>query len=163
LKTELKAKIEEELLANLNPVQKQAVLHNEGPLLILAGAGSGKTRVITHRIAYLCRVLNVPPYRVCAVTFTNKAAGEMHQRLYGLIGPMADSVLVRTFHSLGLYILRRNAPKLGLKSGFSIYDQNDQEALIKRVIKDLDITSSWLTPRAAAERINRARDQMVSP
>ncbi|HNN58887.1 MAG TPA: UvrD-helicase domain-containing protein [Leptospiraceae bacterium] len=163
MKTELKAKIEEELLANLNPVQKQAVLHNEGPLLILAGAGSGKTRVITHRIAYLCRVLNVPPYRVCAVTFTNKAAGEMHQRLYGLIGPMADSVLVRTFHSLGLYILRRNAPKLGLKSGFSIYDQNDQEALIKRVIKDLDITSSWLTPRAAAERINRARDQMVSP
>ncbi|MCE9599486.1 MAG: UvrD-helicase domain-containing protein [Spirochaetia bacterium] len=163
MKKELAEKIEQELLGKLNPVQRQAVLHDQGPLLILAGAGSGKTRVITHRIAYLCRIKNVPPYRIAAVTFTNKAAGEMQNRLSGLMGPMADSVLVRTFHSLGLYILRKHAAQIGLKSGFSIYDSNDQEALIKKIIKDLNIASAWMTPKTAAERINTARDLMRSP
>lgn len=161
--TALRARIEEELLSNLNPVQREAVLHERGPLLILAGAGSGKTRVITHRIGYLARIREVQPYRICAVTFTNKAAEEMRLRLSGIMGPMADSVLVRTFHSLGLYILRRHAAELGLKSGFSIYDANDQEALIKKILKDKNISSTWITPRSAAERINRARDLMQSP
>ncbi len=161
--TALRARIEEELLSNLNPVQREAVLHEGGPLLILAGAGSGKTRVITHRIGYLSRIRGVQPYRICAVTFTNKAAEEMRHRLSGIMGPMADSVLVRTFHSLGLYILRRHAPELGLKSGFSIYDANDQEALIKKILKDKNISSTWITPKSAAERINRARDLMLSP
>ncbi|MBL8021152.1 MAG: UvrD-helicase domain-containing protein [Leptospirales bacterium] len=163
MKNELLEKIEQELLGKLNEVQRQAVLHDQGPLLILAGAGSGKTRVITHRIAYLCRIKNVAPYRIAAVTFTNKAAEEMKNRLHGLMGPMAESVLVRTFHSLGLYILRKHAAQLGLKSGFSIYDSNDQEALIKKIIKDLNIASAWMTPKSAAERINTARDLMRSP
>lgn len=159
----LRARIEEELVSNLNPVQREAVLHDRGPLLILAGAGSGKTRVITHRIAYLARIRGVQPYRICAVTFTNKAAEEMRTRLSGIMGPMAESVLVRTFHSLGLYILRRHAAELDLKSGFSIYDANDQEALIKKILKDKNISSTWITPRSAAERINRARDLLQSP
>ena len=161
--SELRTRIEAELLDGLNEVQRQAILHDGGPLLIVAGAGSGKTRVITHRIAHLCRVRGVRPYNIVAVTFTNKAAQEMRQRLEQLIGPMAHDVYVRTFHSLGLYLLTRNAQAAGLKSNFTIYDTAAQTGLLKAVLKDLRIDPQQVSPAHAAEVINRARDSMVTP
>lgn len=159
----LNQKIEEELLSSLNDVQKEAVLHESGPLLILAGAGSGKTRVITHRIGYLCRIRNVAPYHIAAVTFTNKAAAEMRSRLEGLIGPMAESVFVRTFHSLGLHILRRHGDRIGLKSSFTIYDDTAQKTLLKRLLKERKIEPSFLDAPAVSNEINRARDLLIGP
>ncbi len=159
----LEEAIEKELLENLNDVQRQAVIHGDGPLLILAGAGSGKTRVITHRIAHLCRVRNVAPFRIAAVTFTNKATGEMRERLFSLIGPMAESVFVRTFHSLGLHILRRHGEGVGLKSTFSIYDDAAQKSLIKSLLKEEKIEPSFLTPDAVSHYMNRCRDAMKAP
>ena len=161
--SELRTRIESELLEGLNEVQREAVLHQGGPLLIVAGAGSGKTRVITHRIAHLCRVRNVRPYNIVAVTFTNKAAEEMRHRLELLIGPMAHDVFVRTFHSLGLYLLTRNAQAAGFKSNFTIYDTAAQMGLLKAVLKDLRIDTQQISPAYAAEIINRARDSMVTP
>ena len=110
---------EHHLFAGLNQIQCQAVSYIDGPLLLVAGAGSGKTRVITHRIAYLIGECQVAPWNIAAVTFTNKAAQEMRQRLEKLIGRRASNVFVRTFHSLGLYVLSRHAETLGLESGFS--------------------------------------------
>ncbi len=159
----LTERIEEELLATLNDVQKDAVLHDDGPLLILAGAGSGKTRVITHRIAHLCRVRGVAPYNIAAVTFTNKAAEEMRSRLYDLIGPMAESVFVRTFHSLGLYILRRHGEAVGIKSSFTIYDDSAQKTLLKKILKEQGIEPAFLDAGAAGNYINKARDSLIGP
>ncbi len=161
--TALQEKIETELLENLNEVQQQAVLHGEGPLLILAGAGSGKTRVITHRIAHLCRVRSVRPDRIAAVTFTNKAAQEMRNRLANLIGPMAGDVHVRTFHALGLYVLRRNAAHLKLKSNFSVLDPDACSLILKKILKDKKIDPSMMSADAAANLISKARDSLVSP
>ena len=157
------SEIETELLAPLNPVQRQGVAHVNGPLLIVAGAGSGKTRVITHRIAYLVRVHGLSPWNIAALTFTNKAAEEMRIRLEGLIGPMARNVFVRTFHSLGLYIISHNPEALGLKSGFSIVDQSGQKSLIKSILKEEKLEQNFLEPAAIANQINKARDSMMSP
>src|SRR6056297_1447462 len=118
------------ILENLNENQSKAVLATDGPLLILAGAGSGKTRVITHRIAYLIREKGVPPFAIMAVTFTNKAAGEMRSRIIDLIGPLGEQVFMKTFHSASVFILRRYGNIIGVPSGFTIYDQRDQEMLI---------------------------------
>jgi len=159
----LSEKIEQELLENLNEVQKQAVLHEHGPLLILAGAGSGKTRVITHRIAHLIRVRGLRPYRIAAVTFTNKAAQEMKERLSSLIGPMAQDVMVKTFHSLGLYILRRNAAAAGLKSTFTVLDPDAQTSIIKAILKERAIDTSILDTAQAAHAIDRAKDSLITP
>ena len=159
----LTERIEQELLRDLNEIQREAVLHTEGPLLIIAGAGSGKTRVITHRIAYLCRVKGVRPYNIFAVTFTNKAAQEMRERLEHLMGPMARDVFVRTFHSLGLYILSRQADRIGLKSNFTVYDSQAQLSLLKQILKDMKIDADYMSPRSVAEAVNRARDSLVSP
>jgi DNA helicase-2/ATP-dependent DNA helicase PcrA len=159
----LRDKLKAEILDPLNDVQRQAVEHPGGPLLIVAGAGSGKTRVITHRIAYLCRLQEVRPYRIAAVTFTNKAAREMAERLQKLIGPMAEEVMVRTFHGLGLHILRREAAAVGIKSNFTIYDAGMQETLLKKILKKNKIEPALLSPSAAAEFINRARDQLKDP
>ncbi|MCB1307957.1 MAG: UvrD-helicase domain-containing protein [Leptospiraceae bacterium] len=161
--TGLKDRIEAELLEPLNEVQRNAVLHDTGPLLIVAGAGSGKTRVITHRIAYLARIRDVRPYSIAAVTFTNKAAEEMRERLYHLMGPMAENVFVRTFHSLGLHILTRHAEEAGLKSGFSIFDTQAQKSLIKTILKERKLEGDAFTPASVAHRINQARDTMVGP
>ena len=119
----------------LNPMQQQAVLHTEGPLLVLAGAGSGKTRAVTHRVAYLIEEKNVSPWNILAITFTNKAAGEMRERVNGLIPQGADSVWVSTFHSLCVRILRRFIENLGYESSFSIYDTDDQKTLMKQIFK----------------------------
>ena len=118
-------------LHTLNPMQQEAVLHTEGPLLILAGAGSGKTRALTHRVAYLIEEKGVAPWNILAITFTNKAAGEMRERVNGLVEYGADSVWVSTFHSLCVRILRRFIENLGYDSSFSIYDTDDQKTLMK--------------------------------
>ncbi|HBS05086.1 MAG TPA: AAA family ATPase [Leptospiraceae bacterium] len=155
--------LEREFLDGLNQVQTEAVRHGDGPLLILAGAGSGKTRVITHRIAYLCRVKGVNPYRIAAVTFTNKAAQEMRTRLEALIGPMADRVHIRTFHSLGLYIIRNHYSLLDLKSGFSIYDSAAQKSLVKTILKEKKIAKDFMRPEAVLSRMEGYRDRLLSP
>ncbi len=158
-----KEKISSELLENLNPIQSNVVKHKEGPLLIVAGAGSGKTRVITHRIAYLVRIHDIAPWNIAAVTFTNKAAQEMRARLQYLLGPMAQSVFVRTFHSLGLYIISRHPELAGLKSGFSVIDQTGQQNLIKSILKEEGLYQNFMEPLSVTSQINKARDGMLSP
>ena len=124
-----------DILANLNPMQKKAVLHNEGPLLILAGAGSGKTRVLTHRIAYLIEEYGVAPYQILALTFTNKAANEMRERVDRIVSYGAESIWVSTFHSTCVRILRRFIDHLGYDRSFTIYDSDDQKSLMKDICK----------------------------
>ena len=123
----------------LNEQQKEAVLYTEGPLLILAGAGSGKTRVLTHRIAYLIEEMGVNPWNILAITFTNKAAGEMRERVDKLVGFGSESIWVSTFHSTCVRILRRNIDLLGYDTNFTIYDTDDQKTLMKDVCKLLQI------------------------
>lgn len=159
----LKSILEKEFLNGLNDVQRDAVLHSGGPLLILAGAGSGKTRVITHRIAHLIRVRDVPSRRILAVTFTNKAAAEMRERTESLVGPYGRDAMIRTFHSLGLQLLRENAPLLGLKKSFTIYDTAAQKSLAKKILKDLKIEPALLPPDAALSATERARERLLDP
>ena len=127
------------LLAGLNDEQRAAVTHFEGPLLILAGAGSGKTRVLTSRVAYLIHVHGVRPDEVVAITFTNKAAGEMKARIAGLVGPIARTMWISTFHSMCARLLRREAQRMGYKSTFTIHDEDDRRRLIKRCMEELNI------------------------
>ena len=129
----------EALLVGLNPHQRVAVVHEGGPLLLVAGAGSGKTRVLTHRIAYLLEARGAWPSQVLAITFTNKAAAEMRERVETLIGPRASTMWVLTFHSACVRILRREAPKVGLRSNFSIYDAADSQRLMALVCRELDL------------------------
>ncbi|HEX5950835.1 MAG TPA: DNA helicase PcrA [Actinomycetota bacterium] len=151
------------LLESLNPVQTEAVLHTEGPVLIVAGAGSGKTRALTHRIAYLIREHGVSPYAILAITFTNKAAREMAERVEGLLGQrIASGMWILTFHSACARILRREHEHLGLPSSFTIYDEGDTERLIAGVLKDLNLDAKRFPPRAMAAAIGRAKDHVVS-
>ena len=144
------------LLEDLNDAQREAVLHGEGPLLVLAGAGSGKTRVIVHRIAHLVRAVGVAPWHVLAVTFTNKAAGEMKERLQALLGPLAGDLWVQTFHAFGARFLRREAAAAGLPPAFAIYDDDDQIRLVKRIMADLGVEDGEpLSARQALGRIDR--------
>ena len=135
-----------DLLANLNNNQKEGVLHTEGPLLILAGAGSGKTRVITNRISYLINHKGVKPYQIFAVTFTNKAAEEMKNRVIDIAGPGGNSVFVKTFHAAAVYILRRFGEKIGIPSNFTIYDGSDQESIIKRNLAEMKLDPKKVKP-----------------
>jgi DNA helicase II / ATP-dependent DNA helicase PcrA len=151
------------LLESLNPVQTEAVLHTQGPVLIVAGAGSGKTRALTHRIAYLIREHGVSPYAILAITFTNKAAREMAERVEGLLGErIASGMWILTFHSACARILRREHEHLGLPSSFTIYDEGDTERLIVGVLKDLNLDPKRFPPRAMAAAIGRAKDHVVS-
>src|SRR5919107_1883497 len=145
-----------DFLAKLNPEQREAVLHRDGPLLILAGAGSGKTRVITYRIAYLIGDGHAQPDQVLAVTFTNKAAQEMRERVEALIGDDANGVWLSTFHSLCARLLRREAPKIGLSRDFVIYDSSDQVAVVKQAQRELGIDDKLVPPRMALSRISQA-------
>jgi DNA helicase-2/ATP-dependent DNA helicase PcrA len=147
----------------LNPMQKEAVLHTEGPLLILAGAGSGKTRVLTHRIAYLIEEKEVNPWNILAITFTNKAAGEMRERVDSLVGFGAESIWVSTFHSTCVRILRRYIEHLGYTTSFSIYDSDDQKTLMKQVFKTLDIDTKQYKERSVLGIISSAKDKLISP
>ncbi len=143
----------EELLVDLNPPQREAVLAPEGPLLVLAGAGSGKTRVITRRVAHLVLARRVKPWRILAVTFTNKAAREMRERLFGLLGPWAGDLTVSTFHASAATILRREAEKVGLTRSFVIYDDADQLSLVKRAMREERI-DPVINPREVLHRID---------
>ena len=147
----------------LNPMQKEAVLHTEDPLLILAGAGSGKTRVLTHRIAYLIEEKEVNPWNILAITFTNKAAGEMRERVDSLVGFGAESIWVSTFHSTCVRILRRYIEHLGYTTSFSIYDSDDQKTLMKQVFKTLDIDTKQYKERSVLGIISSAKDKLISP
>ena len=150
-------------LETLNPEQRDAVLHLKGPLLILAGAGSGKTRVITSRIAYIVGDGHAKPNEVLAVTFTNKAAEEMRARVESLLGADVTGMWVSTFHALCARLLRREAPAIGLSRDFVIYDSSDQLTVVKQALKSLQIDDAMVQPRAALSRISSAKNRMESP
>jgi DNA helicase-2/ATP-dependent DNA helicase PcrA len=150
-------------LAQLNPEQREAVLHVDGPLLILAGAGSGKTRVIVHRVAHLIGERHARPGEVLAVTFTNKAADEMRSRVARLIGPESEQVWLSTFHSLCARLLRREAPNIGLSRDFVIYDSADQLAAVRQAMRELQVDEALIQPRAAQSRISHAKNRMETP
>ena len=152
-----------ELLAGLNDKQKEAVLHFEGPLLILAGAGSGKTRVLTHRIAYLIEEHQVPPYHILALTFTNKAANEMRERVNNIIEYGAGSIWVSTFHSTCVRILRRFIDHLGYDNAFTIYDSDDKKSLMKDICKQLNIDTKKYKERTFLNAISSAKDELKTP
>jgi len=139
------------------------VLHEGGPLVVFAGAGSGKTRVITMRIARLVAEQGVAPWRILAVTFTNKAAGEMRERLEHLVPGGAKGLQVGTFHSTCARLLRLNAEAAGVKKDFVIYDDQDQQAMVKRVLGDLNIDPKQFIPKQVAGAINRAKQEMTAP
>jgi DNA helicase-2/ATP-dependent DNA helicase PcrA len=152
------------ILDPLNDAQREAVLHADGPLLVLAGAGSGKTRVIVHRIAHLVRARGVVPWHVLAVTFTNKAAGEMRERLEALLGPQAQEAWVQTFHAFGARFLRREAARAGLPESFAIYDDDDQRGLVKRILAEMGITDDGrIGPRQVLSRIDRWKNMGLAP
>jgi DNA helicase-2/ATP-dependent DNA helicase PcrA len=150
-------------LANLNPEQREAVLRIDGPLLILAGAGSGKTRVITYRIAYIIGDGHAKPDEVLAVTFTNKAAGEMRARVESVLGGECNGIWLSTFHALCARLLRREAPRIGLSRDFVIYDSSDQVAVVKQAQRELGIDDKLVPPRMALSRISQAKNRMEGP
>jgi DNA helicase II / ATP-dependent DNA helicase PcrA len=151
------------LLNGLNPQQEAAVIHSGTPLLVVAGAGSGKTRVLTRRIAYLMARRNVKPYEILAITFTNKAAGEMKERVADLVGPVAKSMWVSTFHSACVRILRQEAHRLGYSNNFTIYDSADSQRLIALVAKDLNLDPKRYPPRQFASTISNAKNELLGP
>ncbi len=153
----------EEMTEGLNPEQREAVLHDKGPILILAGAGSGKTRVITHRIAHLVRDLDVSPYRILALTFTNKAAAEMRSRIEGLIGADIGSLWVGTFHSMMVRILRRHIGLMGFDSSFIILDTDDQSKVIRACLTELDLDEKRFPVKVLSSAISNAKNELVSP
>jgi len=152
-----------DILATLNPAQRKAVEAVKGPILILAGPGSGKTKVITHRVAYLVKLCGVSPHNIMAVTFTNKAAREMRERLEQLLGQTAEALSLGTFHSIGARILRREGKAIGLDSSFVIYDEDDQLRLMKQVLEELNLDPKQYAPRALRSAIGAAKSRLISP
>jgi DNA helicase-2/ATP-dependent DNA helicase PcrA len=153
----------EQYLADLNPAQREAVLTTEGPLLVIAGAGSGKTRVLTYRVAHLINAIGVKPNEILAITFTNKAAGEMRERLEHLLGNRARAIWILTFHAACGRILRREAQRLGYRSNFTIYDQADQRRLVKQCLEELERDPKRFTPPGIHNVISRAKNELVGP
>src|SRR5438034_5204541 len=153
----------ERYLADLNPAQREAVLATEGPLLVVAGAGSGKTRVLSYRVAHLLNACGVKPNELLAITCTNKAAGEMRERLENLLGPVARAIWILTFHAACGRILRREAPRLGYRSNFTIYDQADQVRLTKQCLEELERDPKRFVPRGIHAQISAAKNQLVTP
>jgi DNA helicase-2/ATP-dependent DNA helicase PcrA len=153
----------ETYLADLNPAQREAVLHTEGPLLVVAGAGSGKTRVLTHRVAHLIAAVGVQPNEILAITFTNKAAGEMRSRLEHLLPDVARRIWILTFHAACGRILRREAPRLGYKTNFTIYDQADQVRLVKQCLGELERDPKRFPAKGIHEHISAAKNQLIGP
>jgi DNA helicase II / ATP-dependent DNA helicase PcrA len=161
--TEAGADRVERLVAGLNPPQREAVEHGDGPLLVLAGAGSGKTRVLTHRIAYLLATGRARPGEILAITFTNKAAAEMRERVANLIGRSVRAMWVTTFHSACARMLRVDAERLGYSKGFTIYDQGDSLRMIKRCLTELGVDPKRYPPRAVQNKISGAKNQLIDP
>src|SRR5947208_7436145 len=153
----------EQYLADLNPPQREAVLATEGPLLVIAGAGSGKTRVLTYRVAHLINAVGAKPNEILAITFTNKAAGEMRERLQRLLGPSGRGLWILTFHAACGRILRREAGRLGYRSNFTIYDSADQVRLTKQCLEELERDPKRFTPGGIHEQISSAKNQLVGP
>src|SRR6201997_538621 len=153
----------ERYLADLNPAQREAVLTVEGPLLVIAGAGSGKTRVLTYRVAHLLAAHGVRPNEILAITFTNKAAGEMKERVERAVGPVARAIWIMTFHAACGRILRREAERLGYRSNFTIYDQADQVRLVKACLEELERDPKRFVPRGIHAQISKAKNQLVGP
>ncbi|NCX35407.1 MAG: DNA helicase PcrA [Actinobacteria bacterium] len=151
------------LLEGLNPEQESAVTHQGGPLLVVAGAGSGKTRVLTRRIAYLLAERGVEPFEILAITFTNKAAGEMKERVAALVGKRAKAIWVSTFHSACVRILRQEGTRLGFSTSYSIYDQADSVRLVTLVMRDLNLDQKRYNPRAVAALISNAKNELLGP
>jgi len=149
------------ILDDLNPTQREAVAVTEGPVLVIAGAGSGKTRVLTRRIAYLIKDLGASPFSILAITFTNKAAGEMKERVARLVGSVANDMWVSTFHSACVRILRREAPRLGYRSSFSIYDDADALRLVTLSVRDLDMDPKRFPPKAIRAAISNAKNELI--
>jgi DNA helicase-2/ATP-dependent DNA helicase PcrA len=150
------------LLEGLNPQQRAAVVHEGGPLLIVAGAGSGKTRVLTHRVAYLLAERGATPGQILAITFTNKAAGEMKERVSALVGPRARAMWVSTFHSMCVRLLRAEAKTVGLKSSFSIYDADDSKRLMTMVGRDLDLDPKRYPARSLSAQVSNLKNELVT-
>ena len=150
-------------MAGLNDMQDLACRHVDGPLLILAGAGSGKTRVITHRVAYLMDEIGVNPYNILAITFTNKAAAEMRDRVNNIVGEGAERVWVSTFHSLCVRILRRFSDRLGYATNFNIYDSDDQKSAVKNILKELKIDPKKYPEKMFLAEISNAKERYISP
>ena len=153
----------ERYLADLNPAQREAVLHTEGPLLVVAGAGSGKTRVLTYRVAHLISAAGAQPNEILAITFTNKAAAEMRSRVEGMLGDVARRIWLMTFHAACGRILRREAPRLGYKTNFTIYDQADQVRLVKACLDELERDPKRFVPRGIHNQISSAKNQLIGP
>src|SRR2546426_2186405 len=153
----------EQYLADLNPAQREAVVATEGPLLVIAGAGSGKTRVLTYRVAHLINAVGAKPNEILAITFTNKAAGEMRERLQRLLGRSGHGLWILTFHAACGRILRREAQRLGYRSNFTIYDQADQIRLVKRCLEELERDPKRFTPRGIHSQISNAKNTLVGP
>ncbi|SDI88922.1 DNA helicase PcrA [Natribacillus halophilus] len=158
----MQRKMIEKLLEGLNPEQKRAVETTEGPLLIMAGAGSGKTRVLTHRIAYLLREKGIAPWNILAITFTNKAAREMKSRVGDLVSGVADNIWMSTFHALCVRILRRDADRIGINRNFSILDASDQQSVIKQILKDQNLDSKKFPPRTLLGMISGAKNELIT-
>jgi DNA helicase-2/ATP-dependent DNA helicase PcrA len=153
-----------ELLSDLNPAQRRSVEILDGPVLVLAGPGSGKTRVLTHRIAYLVKECGIDPYNVMAVTFTNKAAREMRSRLAHLIGQgRLDRLTMGTFHAICARLLRREAAAIGLRPNFVIYDRDDQIGLVRQALRELNLDDKMYTPTAVQAAISKAKRALLSP
>ena len=151
------------LLDELNDKQYEAVMNTEGPNLIIAGAGSGKTKVLTHKIAYLLREKNVAPWNILAITFTNKAANEMKERIEGLVGNLSLDMWVGTFHAICVKILRRSIDRIGFDSSFVIFDTTDQKAMVKKIMKEMSIDDKLYTERSILSEISNAKNEMLEP
>ncbi|WYP27470.1 DNA helicase PcrA [Alkalihalobacillus sp. FSL W8-0930] len=159
----MQGNIIEKMLSGLNPEQREAVTTTEGPLLLMAGAGSGKTRVLTHRIAYLLREKEVAPWSVLAITFTNKAAREMKDRVAGLVGPIAEDIWISTFHSMCVRILRRDIDRMGYSRSFSILDSTDQLSVIKQILKKQNIDPKKFDAKSILATISGAKNELQKP
>ena len=153
----------QEILEGLNDKQYKAVTNTEGPCLVIAGAGSGKTKVLTHKIAYLIGEKNVLPWEIIAITFTNKAANEMKERIANLVGETAKDIWMGTFHSICVRILRRFIDRIGFDSSFIIFDTSDQRTLVKNCLKDLAIDDKMFTDRSVLSEISNAKNEMLEP
>src|SRR5690606_10536837 len=153
----------EDAVNKLNPPQREAVLTTEGPLLIMAGAGSGKTRVLTHRVAYLIEKNRIAPWSILAITFTNKAAREMQERVSKLIGPSGKDVWVSTLHSMCVRILRKDIERIGYSTSFSILDSTDQLSVVRNSMKELNMDTKKIEPKSVQAAISSAKNELIGP